>query len=287
VADGKGDGGMSARGLTVGLWALGLAGVALLAWVVVGLVAAAAPLLSSGAWAREAAVLGPLLANTVYMVAAALAVSVPLGLAAAVWRTEYAAGTRGRWLEAAADLLASLPTVVVGLGLFLLLIDAWHLPLSRLTGMVALVVINWPWVAAAAATVLQQAPDALREASLALGATPFATAYRVVIPRVLPGLVGVITLGTARLLGEAAALLYTAGLNASSDAGWNLLAPGGTLAVHLFYVRTEGAPPHAAAQAAVTGVLLLAVVGAVLALGRTAMAAVGRRAGTAPSDRRW
>ena len=266
-------------GLTVALWALGGAAAVLMAWVVLGIVVEAAPLLGFGLWARDAATFLPLIENTLYMVGTALVVSVPLGLAAAVARTEYLPGPRGRWLQGVAALLASLPSVVVGLGLFLLLVDAWHLPVSRLTGMVALVVINLPWVAASTMSLLSAVPENLRDASLALGGTRLQTALRVVLPRALPALVSGLGVGGARMLGESAALLYTAGINAAPGAGWNLMAPGGTLAVHLFYMRTESLAPDANGVAAVTGVILLALLAVLLLLGHALAAAAARRAG--------
>jgi phosphate transport system permease protein len=276
---------MRRAGLTGVIWVLALLAAALLVWVVGGLVLTGWSALS---WHFLTALprhgeagggVGPVLVNTVYMVGAALCLSVPVGLGAAVLRVEYVAGSWGRRLEAVANLLASLPSVVVGLGLFSLLVATWHWPFSRLTGIVALTVLNIPWVAASAIAMLRDVPDRLREASLALGATRLQTLTRVILPAILPGLVSGLGVGGARLLGESAALLYTGGVNAAYSAGWNPWAPGATLAVHLFYVRTEGLMPDANRVAAATGIVLLALLALLLAAGHGAARAFARRAG--------
>ncbi|MCL8206659.1 MAG: ABC transporter permease subunit [Actinomycetia bacterium] len=274
---------MRRRGLTAALFGLALVGLALPLGLVAELVVRAMPVLS---WrfllepARElepGGGVGPELVNTLVMVGGALATSVPLGLAAAILRVEYLRA--GRWaeaLETAATLLAALPSVVVGLGVFVFLVGGLHWPFSRLTGTVALFVLNVPWVAQTAMAALARVPDTLREASLALGATRFQTVVRVVLPWAWPALATGIGIGAARLLGESAALIFSAGVNAGGGGIW---APGATLAVHLWYVRTEGLMPDADHVAAATGVVLLALVSLGLALGYGLAAMLSRRAG--------
>jgi phosphate transport system permease protein len=271
------------RALSVGLFILAAIGLALPLSLVAELVARATPVLS---WAflvtppRETAAgggIGPELVNTVVMVGAALVASTPIGLAAAILRVEYLRA--GRWaemLETIAALLAALPSVVVGLAVFVFLVGALHWPFSRLTGAAALFVLNLPWVAQSAMAALGEVPDSLREASLALGATRFQTVMRVVLPWAWPALATGIGVGAARLLGESAALIFTAGVNAGGGGPW---APGATLAVHLWYVRTEGLMPDADHIAAATGVVLLALVAVGLALGYGVAAILSRRAG--------
>lgn len=274
---------MRRRALTTGLFVLAGVGLALPLSLVAELVARAAPVLS---WAflftpaREVEPgggIGPELVNTLVMVGAALLASAPLGLAAAILRVEYL--RPGRWaeaLETAATLLAALPSVVVGLGVFVFLVGSLHWPFSRLTGTAALFVLNVPWVAQTGMAALARVPDSLREASLALGATRFQTVMRVVLPWAWPALATGIGVGVARLLGESAALIFSAGVNAGGGGIW---APGATLAVHLWYVRTEGLMPDADHVAAATGVVLLALVGLGLALGYGLAAILSRRAG--------
>jgi phosphate transport system permease protein len=272
--------------LTGIIWALAGVAACLLLWVVGGIIRIGVPALSwhllTAAPRHQGAGGGllPVIWNTLYMTAAALLLSVPVGLGAAILRVEYLGShSAGARLEEVAELLSSLPSVVIGLGLFSLLIAEWHWPFSRLSGTMALVAINLPWVAASAMGLLKQVPDSFREASLALGATRLRTLTRLLLPSLLPGLVAGLGVGGARLLGESAALLFTAGTNASLGAGLNPMAPGATLAVHLFYVRTEGLMPDANQLAAATGVVLLILLVLMLTLGHGLASALARRAG--------
>lgn len=277
---------MTGRGLTLLLYVLAALGLLLLGSLLIQLVVTGWPVLS---WpfivsdTRQVTAgggIGPALINTLYMVGLAMAVSVPIGLAAALLRVEYIRDRRvADAIESTAELLASLPSVVVGLGLFALLVGVLHWPFSRLTGTAALVAINIPWAAAAAMGVLKAVPDSLREGSLALGATRFQTVRRVVLPRSWPALVSGLGVGGARLLGESAALIFTAGVNAAPGQGWDLWSPGATLAVHLFYARTEGLMPDANGVAAATGVVLLVLLVLLLAVGHGLAAYFSRRAG--------
>lgn len=273
---------MKTGALTWLIWVVAVAGAALLASVVLEVLTSGWPLLSwhfvtAGPRALTAGGgVGPLVFNTVYMVGGGLLLSVPLGLLAAIHRTEYGGG---RWIEELATLLSALPSVVVGLALFTLLVAVAHWPFSRLAGMLALGAINLPWVAAAGIPVLRQVADARREASLALGASVWTTVWRVVVPEALPALVSALAVGGARLLGEAAALIYTAGANTPAQFTWSLWAPGATLAVHLWQVRTEGLMPDANQVAAATGLVLLGLMGAVLLVGGGLAHWLGRRAG--------
>lgn len=277
---------MKSRALTWVLYVLALLGLAVLVSILLALAQAGIPRISwqffteAPRQTARGGGIGPELFNTLYMVLGAMAISVPIGLAAAILRVEYRPGSRWATLvEESAQLLATLPSVVVGLALFVLLISQWHWPFSRLSGGLALAFINIPWAAQSAMTVLRSVPDTLREASLALGATRFQTVTRVVLPRSWPGLVSGLGLGGARLLGESAALIYTAGVNVSPHAGWNIWAPGETLAVHLWYVRTEGLMPDANGVAAATGLVLLGLLGAMLAVGFGIASWLSRRAG--------
>jgi phosphate transport system permease protein len=213
---------------------------------------------------------GPELFNTVYVVGVAMVLSLPVGLAIAVLRREYWGGTpQGQLLEALTDFAAGMPSVVVGFLVFVLLVASLGWPFSRGAGVVALFIVNLPWVASAGMVFLHAVPESLREASVALGASRWETVRRVVLPTAAPGLAGALTVAAARLAGESAALLFTTGINASG-ASWSWWAPGATLAVHLFSVRTEGLMPDAVAVSAATGLTLLALVLAVLMLGGAA-----------------
>jgi phosphate transport system permease protein len=204
--------------------------------------------------------IGPELFNTAFMVGAALLVTVPLGLLAAIFQTEYLHG-RGRRVRSADRLSATLlsaPTIVIALVVYRVAVGWWHWPVSVLTGVLALTVINWPFMLTISKQALHHVPEGYREASLALGATRMQTALRVVVPAALGELVDGWGLAFARLAGESAALIVTAGVNVSAH--WSILGPGETLAVHIWYIRTEGVGVSRDAQAAATGVALMVLI---------------------------
>ena len=247
-------------------------GAPLLSWHF--LTSASRPLAAGGGVGAE-------LFNTLYVVGLALAASVPAGLLVAILRREYGWGRRwGPSLEAIADFGAGVPSVVVGFLVFVLVVGDLGWPFSRGAGVVALFLLNVPWVAASSMAVLASVPESLREASLALGAAPWDATRRVVLPSAAPGLVEAAAVGAARLLGESAALLFATGVNAVGRS-WSFWAPGATLAVHVFAVRTEGLMPDATAVSAASALVLLAMVVAALLLGRVLSRWFMRRSGLA------
>lgn len=209
---------------------------------------------SGGVW--------PELVNTLTMVGMAAGITFPLGVAAAIWRVEYRELCRAPAVfDRLTQMYASVPGIVIGLVVYEGLVAAWGWPLSVAAGTVALGLLNWPFAVALARQGLEAVPDTMREASLALGATRAQTVWRAVLPLALPDLVAGFGLATARLMGESAALIVTAGVNVTRH--WGLAAPGETLAVHLWYIRTEGVGARPG-EASATGLVLLLLVVAVL-----------------------
>lgn len=228
--------------------------------------------------------IGPELFNTVLMVGITLVVTIPLGLMTAIFQQEYRGSRRRKRsievIRLRATLL-SVPTIVVALIVYRIAVGWWHWPVSVLTGCLALVVINWPFLAAVSAGALASVPDSYREASLALGASRFETTMRVVLPASLGMLIDGWGLSFARLAGETAALIVTAGVNVSRH--WSLLGPGETLAVHMWYIRTEGVSANRDGQAAATGVVLMVLITVVVwiagRVARLVSGSVSRRGG--------
>ncbi|NMP22140.1 ABC transporter permease subunit [Sulfobacillus sp. DSM 109850] len=207
----------------------------------------------------------PELINTTVMVGLALVITAPLGLMVAVYQTEYRQRrrpplerVRGTWLAA--------PTIVIGLVVYRVAVGWFHWPISLLTGTLALAVINWPFMVSISESALGGVPASYRQASLALGASRFETVVRVVIPAAAAPLIEGLGMAAARMAGESAALIVTAGINVSRH--WGLLAPGETLAVHIWYLRTEGLAAGRDAASAATGVVLLTLVTVVLWISR-------------------
>ncbi len=211
--------------------------------------------------------IGPELVNTVSMVILAEGLSVPPGMAVAVWLTDYAPmASWVRWLTRVLIAFQSIPAIVIGLIVYQTFVDRLGWPLSVGTGTIALAVLNLPAVAVLGATVLGEVPGRLREGSLALGATRIQTVWHIVLPDALPALVDQLGYSWARLAGETAALIFTAGINVGPRWGW--FQPGETLAVHFWYVRTEGVMPDWRSVAAATGLVLVLITGAAVAGGK-------------------
>lgn len=208
--------------------------------------------------------IGSEIINTLVMVSISLLVTAPLGMAIAIFLREYRLfypKTVLRVNRLRATLLG-LPTIVVALVVYRIAVGWWHWPISILTGTLTLCVINWPFMVSVSLEALQSVPDTYREASWALGAGKIETVRRVVVPAGLAVLIDGWGLAAARLAGESAALIMTAGVNVAQR--WSFWGPGETLAVHIWYVRTEGSFAQRDVESAATGVTLLVLITIIL-----------------------
>jgi len=207
---------------------------------------------------------GPEFFNTFYILALALLIAVPLGLSGAIYLVEYARqGILTTILRFATETLAGVPSIVLGLFGFLVFVTAngsgTRLGFSRLAGALTLVILNLPLILRVSEDALRSVAPELREASTALGANKFQTIVRVMLPAALPALTTGIILTAGKMLGETAALIYTTGGN-SPATGWfslNPLLPGDTLAVHIYFLKSEGVIANASQIANGTAALLI------------------------------
>ena len=150
------------------------------------------------------------IAGTLFMIGIAVCLTVPLGIGCAVYLTEV--GGRGsRLVRTVVESMTALPSIVAGLFILVTVILFIGLPRSGLAAALAISVMMLPIIARASEVVLRVVPNGLREASLALGASQWATVWRVVLPTARPGLTTAVILGTARGLGETSPVLLTAG----------------------------------------------------------------------------
>lgn len=238
--------------------------VLLLLSVIIPLVAQAVPALNAAfLFGRAPGSIAPEAVNSVTMVAISAAVSFPLALLAGLYRVEFARPSR--WTQAFDQFtgtMLSVPSIVVGLVVVDVAVVRWHWPVSTLTGILALTLMNWPLTVALVVEALQSVPGLYRDGSWALGASRWQTVTRLILPLALPQMIEQGGMAVARLMGETAVLIYTAGVNVGP--GWALGGPGESLAVHLWLLRTEGVTDLASSQAAATGVVLLGLVFLVL-----------------------
>lgn len=147
--------------------------------------------------------------GTIILVGLACGVGVPLGLLAGIFLAEFGGGRVGGLVRFTADVLFGVPSIVIGIFVYTLLVVTTG-GFSALSGGVALGIIMAPVVARTAEEALRLVPGSLREAGLALGIPLWRVVLRVVLPSALPGVVTGIVLGIARVAGETAPLLFTA-----------------------------------------------------------------------------
>jgi len=197
---------------------------------------------------------GPVLWNSVYILVLTLLITVPLGTLGGIYMAEYA--HEGRLTSAirfCQELIGSVPSIVVGLFGLALFVNATHWGFTALGGALALTVFNLPLMARLAEQAIRAVPDDERQASLALGTSKWRTIVHVVLPIAIPGLVTGIVLTAGRIFGEAAALLFTAGLSTPSHYNFfnfNLTDPQSpwspfhqnstTLSVYIWKLNSEG-----------------------------------------------
>ena len=199
----------------------------------------------------------PALINTLYMTALSLLFAVPIGIFSAVYLNEYA--KRGNKLvgivRITTETLSGIPSIVYGLFGSLFFVRSLHLDLSLLSGALTLSIMILPLIMRSTEEALIAVPDSYREGSFGLGAGKLRTVFRIVLPSAVPGILSGIILGIGRIVGESAALIYTAGTVAK--VATSVLDSTRTLSVHMYVISGEGLYID---QAYSTAVILLVVV---------------------------
>lgn len=202
----------------------------------------------------------PDILNTLYIVLATLVIVLPLGVGAAIYLTEYAKNKRivGA-IEYAAETLSGIPSVIYGLVGMLLFSN--NFGTSLLAGALTLVIMNLPTVMRTAQESLKTVPQSYREGAFGLGAGKWRVIRTVVLPGCVDGVITGCILSVGRIIGESAALLFTAGFaHALNGIVTGLMKPGATLTVALYvYAKEEGEFGVAFAIAAILMLLTLLI----------------------------
>lgn len=204
----------------------------------------------------------PDILNTVYLVAATILMVIPLGVGAAIYLTEYAANQRiVRLIEYAAETLSGIPSIIYGLVGMLFFCQFLHLGTSLLAGALTLVIMNLPTVMRTTQESLKTVPQSYREGAFGLGAGKWRVIRTVVLPGCVDGVLTGCILSVGRILGESAALLFTAGFaHVLSDFVTAMARSGSTLTVALYvYAKEDGEFGAAFAIAAILMLLTLAI----------------------------
>ena len=212
----------------------------------------------------------PDILNTLYVVLATLAVVLPLGVGAAIYLTEYAANQRVvSMIEYAAETLSGIPSIIYGLVGMLFFCQFLDMKTSLLAGSMTLVIMNLPTVMRTTQESLKTVPQSYREGAFGLGAGKWRVIRTVVLPGCVDGVITGCILSVGRILGESAALLFTAGFAHALNGVWKgLHSAGATLTVALyFYAKEEGEFAVAFAIAAILMILTLIVNGAAALIG--------------------
>lgn len=199
----------------------------------------------------------PALINTVLMTFLTLLIAVPIGVFSAIYMVEYA--RRGnpfvKVVRTTTETLSGIPSIVYGLFGYLIFVVALKFHLSMLSGALTLAIMVLPTIMRTTEEALLSVPDAYREGSFGLGAGRLRTVFKVVLPEALPGILSGVILSIGRIVGETAALIYTAGTVPGIPK--TVMASGRTLSIHMYSLLSEGLHTE---EAYATAVVLLVLV---------------------------
>lgn len=215
------------------------------------------PELFSKKYTSENVSLFPALVNTLFITFLALLFAVPVGIGAAIYLTEYA--HRGNRIVVivglTAETLSGIPSIVYGLFGSLFFVKYLGFGLSLLSGAFTLSIMILPLIMRTTEEALKSVPDSYREGSFGLGVGKLRTIFSLVLPCAVPGILSGVILGIGRIVGESAALIFTAGTVA--EIAPNIFSSARTLSVHMYSISGEGLYIN---QTYATAVILLVVV---------------------------
>lgn len=210
--------------------------------------------------------------NSFYILFITMLITVPLGVCGGIYMAEYAKpGWLTNFIRTCIEMLASLPSIVVGMFGLLIFVNTTGWGYTIIGGALALTIFNIPVMVRVSEDAIRSILPDQKEASLALGITKWHTIKTVILPAAFPGILTGIILASGRIFGEAAALLFTSGLSTprldylnlnpfSETSPLNIFRPAETLAVHIWSVNTNGIMPDVNAIATgASAVLVLSV----------------------------
>ena len=199
----------------------------------------------------------PAMINTIVMTVLSLLIAIPMGVGSAIYLVEYA--KRGskfvELIRLTTETLSGIPSIIYGLFGYLLFVIQLHFGYSILGGALTISIMILPLIMRQTEESLKAVPDLFREGSLGLGAGKLRTIFSIVLPSAVPGILAGIILAIGRIVGETAALIYTAGTVAGIPN--SIMGSGRTLAIHMYVLTNEGLYTN---QSYATAVVLLLVV---------------------------
>ncbi len=215
------------------------------------------PELFSWNYTSENSSMLPALINTIFMTALSLIIAGPIGIFAAIYLTEYAkSGNKFvAVVRITAETLTGIPSIVYGLFGMIFFTTRLNLKLSLISGALTLAIMVLPVIMRTTEEAILAVPKSYREASFGLGAGKLRTVFRAVLPSAVPGILSGVILATGRIVGETAALIYTAG--SVAKVATSLTSSTRTLSVHMYLLSKEGLRTN---EAYATAVVLLVLV---------------------------
>ena len=229
----------------------------LIAYVLINGIPYIKPSLFALEYTSENASLMPALINTIIMTGLSLLIAVPFGIFSAIFLVEYA-GRGNKFVEIirlTTETLQGIPSIVYGLFGMLFFVNTCGWGFSLLAGAFTLSIMVLPLIMRSTEEALKAVPDSYREGSFGLGAGKLRTVFKIVLPSAVPGILAGVILAIGRIVGETAALIYTAGTVAQVPS--DVFGSGRTLAVHMYNLSSEGLYMD---QAYATAVILLVLV---------------------------
>ncbi|UOC10952.1 phosphate ABC transporter permease PstA [Streptococcus equinus] len=232
-----------------------------IAFIVIYILIKGAPHLSKGLFAltytTKNVSLLPALINTLLITLLTLLIAVPVGISASIYLTEYARRNNPlvAIIRVATETLSGIPSIIYGLFGALFFVKYAHFGLSLLSGAITLSIMILPLIMRTTEEALLSVPDGYREGAFALGAGKLRTIFKIVLPSAIPGIFSGIILAIGRIIGESAALIFTAGTVA--EVARSVFSSSRTLAVHMYAISGEGLYLN---QTYATAVVLLGLV---------------------------
>ena len=199
----------------------------------------------------------PAIINTLMVVLLTLLIAVPFGIGSAIYLTEYAKRVNKvvPIIRMTTETLSGIPSIVYGLFGYMAFVRWLDWGYSLMAGVITLAIMILPLIMRTTEEALLAVPDSYREGSYGLGAGRLRTIFRVVLPSAMPGILSGVILGIGRIVGETAALIYTAGT--VTGVPKSVMGGGRTLAVHMYALLSEGLYTN---EAYATAVVLLGLV---------------------------
>ena len=205
------------------------------------------------------------LLNTLYMILITLLLATPIGVGSAIYLNEYAhPGKLVRFIEFTTETLSGIPSIIFGLFGMVFFGNFFHLGYSILTGALTLTLMVLPLITRNTQEALKTVPESYRAGAMGIGATKWYMIRTVLLPSAMPGMITGVILSIGRIVGESAALLFTAGsgyLLPKSAMGYldKVLEPGGTLTIQLYLCMSKAEYDKAFGIALVLLVIVLCI----------------------------